>query len=141
MFERLIRLKYYFVLKRKNTFTLGFNAAKNTYQIKKALNKNCFDLTRIFSNAEPQSESNFPFLYIIRLQTHIDLWNTLAPLRGEIDICALALFRMKFSSEQLNCGSSEKFRKYKKGSDNHFTPLIINGTFFLLDGFNSARKS
>ncbi len=33
--ERLIRLKYYFVLKWQNTFNLGLNATKNTYQIKK----------------------------------------------------------------------------------------------------------
>ncbi len=33
--ERLIRLKYYFVLKLKNTFNLGHNTAKNTRQIKK----------------------------------------------------------------------------------------------------------
>ncbi len=33
--ERLIYLKYYFLLKRQNTFNLGLNAAKNTHQIKK----------------------------------------------------------------------------------------------------------
>ncbi len=35
--ERLIRLKYYFVLKWQNTFISGLNAAKTTHQIKKAL--------------------------------------------------------------------------------------------------------
>ncbi len=33
--ERLIWLKYYFVLKRQNIFNLMLNAAKNTHQIKK----------------------------------------------------------------------------------------------------------
>ncbi len=34
--EKLIWLKYYFVLKRQNTFNLGLNAAKSTHQIKKS---------------------------------------------------------------------------------------------------------
>ncbi len=34
--KRYIYLKYYFVQKRKNTFNLGLNAAKNTHQIKKS---------------------------------------------------------------------------------------------------------
>ncbi len=29
-----------------------------------------FDVMRIFDNVEPQSESNFPFLYIIKFQTY-----------------------------------------------------------------------
>ncbi len=33
--KRLIWLKYYFVLKRQSTFSLGLNVAKNTYQIEK----------------------------------------------------------------------------------------------------------
>ncbi len=33
--ERLIWLKYYFVLKWQNTFNLGLNAAKNTHKTKK----------------------------------------------------------------------------------------------------------
>ncbi len=41
--ERLIWLKYYFVLKRQNTFSLGLNAAKNTHQ-KKASNKSSLEL-------------------------------------------------------------------------------------------------
>ncbi len=31
--ERLIQLKYYVVLKRQITISLGFNAAKNTHRI------------------------------------------------------------------------------------------------------------
>ncbi len=34
--ERLIWLKYYFVLKRKKVFNLGLNVAKNVHQIKKS---------------------------------------------------------------------------------------------------------
>ncbi len=55
---------------------------------------------RIFGSVELQSESNFPFLYIIKFQTY---WfsGSLAPLMGEIDIRARGLFYMKFNSEQL----------------------------------------
>ncbi len=55
---------------------------------------------RNFSSIEPKSESNFPFLHFIRFQTYWSL-ETLAPLVGEIDICAPRLLCMKFNSEQL----------------------------------------
>ncbi len=42
--ERLIWLKYYFVLKWKNTFNLGLKEAKNTHKSKKASNKSCSKL-------------------------------------------------------------------------------------------------
>ncbi len=93
--ERLIWLKYYLYWNGKNTFNLELTAAKNTHQIKKVSNKSCFDLMRIFGSVEPQSESNFPFLYIIRFQTYWSL-EPLAPLQRKIDICARGLFGTKF---------------------------------------------
>ncbi len=40
-----------------------------------------FDVQRIFSITEPQSESNFPFLYVKNFK-HTVLWKPLAPLMG-----------------------------------------------------------
>ncbi len=59
-----------------------------------------FDVMRIFGIVEPQSESNFPFLYIIIFQIYWSL-ESLAPLVGEIDICAREVFCTKFNSEEL----------------------------------------
>ncbi len=93
-------VKYYFILKQKNTFNLGLNTAKNTHQIKKKSNKSCFDLMYIFGSIDPQSESNFPFLYVIRFQTY---WSLELPsfTPGETDIWAHRLFGTKFNSKQL----------------------------------------
>ncbi len=53
-----------------------------------------------FNSIEPQSESNFPFLYTKRFQTYWPLEHV-APLVGEIDICTRGLFCTKFNSKQL----------------------------------------
>ncbi len=42
--KRLIWLKYYFVLKWKDTFNLGLNAAKNTHHIKKRFKQKLFGI-------------------------------------------------------------------------------------------------
>ncbi len=61
-----------------------------------------FDILRIFGITEPQSESNFPFLYIIKFWTLVLIFlSPLALLMGEIDLCAHGLFCTKFNFEQL----------------------------------------
>ncbi len=60
-----------------------------------------FHIMHIFWRIEPQRESNFPFLYIIKFQTYWSLTPP-TPLVGDIDICARGLFSTKFSSEQLS---------------------------------------
>ncbi len=55
---------------------------------------------RIFGSVEPQTESIYPFLYIIIFQR----WVSLEPpsfTLGEINICARGLFCMKLNFEQL----------------------------------------
>ncbi len=43
-FERLMGLKYFYVLKRQITVTLGLNSDKNTDYMEKALSKSCLEL-------------------------------------------------------------------------------------------------
>ncbi len=52
-------LKYYFVLKRKNSFKLGLNAAKNTHQIKKASNKSCLKLNFLQKSPRVHMSTSF----------------------------------------------------------------------------------
>ncbi len=59
-----------------------------------------FHITCTFCSFEPLNESNFMFLYIIRIQPKRSL-EPLAPLVGQIDKCACGLFCMKLSSKQL----------------------------------------
>ncbi len=54
----------------------------------------------IFGSTEPQSESNFPFLYIIRFWTYWSL-EARPPLVGEMDMCAHWLFCTKHNAQTL----------------------------------------
>ncbi len=57
-----------------------------------------FDVLRIVGITEPQSESNFPFLYIIRFQ----MYSSLEPSSSTLgEICIRRLFCTKFNSDQL----------------------------------------
>ncbi len=40
--------------------------------------------------------------YTLKDFKHTDLWSLLAPLMGEMDLCARGLFHTKFNSEQLS---------------------------------------
>ncbi len=59
-----------------------------------------FDAMHIFGSVDHQSESTFPFFYIIIFQKWIS-FEPLAPLCGEIDICARRLFCTKLNYKQL----------------------------------------
>ncbi len=66
--ERLIQLKYYFVLKRKNTFNLGLNVAKYTHQIKKASNKSYSELNYFVQKSPRAHMSISPWSGATRLE-------------------------------------------------------------------------
>ncbi len=69
-------------------------------QFRTIFNRTFFDVMFIFCSIEPQSESTFPFFYIIIFQTCV-FFDPLAPLWRGIDICAHGLFCIKFNYEQL----------------------------------------
>ncbi len=66
---------------------------------KKASNKSYFNFMLIFGSVEPQSESNFPFLYIIRFQTYCSL-ETPNSTVGRVKHTR-SLFGTQFNSTQL----------------------------------------
>ncbi len=54
----------------------------------------------IFDIFELESESTFPFQYLINFKL-VNLWSPLAPLPGEIDLVRLRIFCRKFNFQQV----------------------------------------
>ncbi len=66
---------------------------------------------RIFGSVKPQSESNFPFLYIKDFK-HTDLWRPLAPLLGEIDLCTKNMYAADSTWQHaVNTSAARRFGK------------------------------
>ncbi len=58
-------------------------------------------IVRIFGSIEPQTESSFPFLYIIIFQRIMQSFEPPSSTLREVDMCAHSLFCTEFNAEQL----------------------------------------
>ncbi len=114
-----------------------------------------FDILCIFSTSLSPKLNLVSHFCTLKDFKHTDLWSPLAPLMGEIDLCAQELFCMKFNSEQilfepffnvlrifgiteLQSESNRPFlRFYRYWSLEPLTPLMGRSDFFVWNSISN----